>query len=653
MKARYNLHILFNTITESTASSECHVAEQPTRWAVAGIRPQLALLILLTQVVMVWWVADSEIARSIYLICYSLMMPTALYLLFARLLRRWLPFDRRELLMGYIVLTCTIPIIGFGGLRFILPGMGFFPYFSQTQPQWNRYLPYLANLPILHDSEAIQSLYRGQSGVPWQAWVVPVLFWSLYLLLLTGIWIGLAGLLHRIWNRQERLTFPIAVLPLQLTDLQDDLLRRPLFWLGFAIPAVLQSLLVLHDWYPAIPAVQLKATYIKIPLFQSPPWNAFPDFPLGIYPMAVGLAYFVPSSISFSCWFFWLGTRLLYVVGSAFGLEVGDTAAARFPYKEEQAAGAWIAFALMVGWGARWHWQSLKRHLTPDELHTVRWLGLLALGCFLLCAGMMMLTGIPPLFALLIIGVYVAYMLSGARIRAEAGGQWTFAPATWTPHRVANAVLGTQNLSEGAIVAGGYFDLVHVDIRAQSLPYLMEGMKIADSIGLRWRTVLVWVAIGTVTALAVGWWSSLSNFYALGAATAKSNAYAMWKVQYGMQQMHSLAETRSTWDRSGVLAACVGGGFTLLLASLRMRLNAFPLHPVGYVMANTITMNAFFLTFLVAWTAKVLVQRFGGSKGYRRSLAFFVGVTLGDIVTQAGWALIGKLFNVPIYQFLT
>lgn len=648
-----NSYTPFNTITVSTARLESQVAEQPRRWTVAGIRPQLALLILLTQGVMVWWVADSEIARSIYLICYSLMMPTALYLLFARLLRRWLPFDRRELLMGYIVLTCTIPIIGFGGLRFILPGMGFFPYFSQTQPQWDRYLPYLANLPILHDSEAIQSLYRGQSGVPWQAWVVPILFWSLYLLLLTGVWIGLAGLLHRIWNRQERLTFPITVLPLQLTDLQDDLLHRPLFWLGFAIPAVLQSLLALHDWYPATPALQLKATYMKIPLFQSPPWNAFPDFPLGIYPMAVGLAYFVPSSISFSCWSFWLVTRLLYVVGSAFGLEVGDTAAARFPYKEEQAAGAWIAFALMVGWGARWHWQSLKRHLTPDESRTVRWLGLLALGCFLLCAGMMTLTGIPPLFALLIIGVYVAYVLSGARIRAEAGGQWTFAPATWTPHRVANAVLGTQNLPEGAIVAGGYFDLVHVDIRAQSLPYLMEGMKIADSIGLRWRTVLVWVAIGTVSALAVGWWSSLSNFYALGAATAKSNAYAMWKVQYGMQQMHSLVNTRVTWDKSGVLAACVGGGITFLLASLQMRLNAFPLHPVGYVMANTITMNAFFLTFLIAWTAKVLVQRFGGSKGYRRSLAFFVGVTLGDIVTQASWALIGKLFDVPIYQFLT
>jgi hypothetical protein len=51
--------------------------------------------------------------------------------------------------------------------------------------------------------------------------------------------------------------------------------------------------------------------------------------------------------------------------------------------------------------------------------------------------------------------------------------------------------------------------------------------------------------------------------------------------------------------------------------------------------------------------AKVLVQRFGGNAGYRRSLAFFVGLILGDIVTQAAWALVGKLLDVHVYQFLS
>jgi hypothetical protein len=38
---------------------------------------------------------------------------------------------------------------------------------------------------------------------------------------------------------------------------------------------------------------------------------------------------------------------------------------------------------------------------------------------------------------------------------------------------------------------------------------------------------------------------------------------------------------------------------------------------------------------------------------YRRSLAFFVGLILGDIVTQAGWTIIGRVLDVPIYQFLS
>ena len=110
---------------------------------------------------------------------------------------------------------------------------------------------------------------------------------------------------------------------------------------------------------------------------------------------------------------------------------------------------------------------------------------------------------------------------------------------------------------------------------------------------------------------------------------------------------------RPGWDVPGLTAMLFGGAFTLLLAALRMRLPVFPLHPVGYVLANTLTLNAFFVPFLLAWLVKVLVQRFGGSILYRRSLAFFVGLILGDIVTQAGWALVGRLLDVPIYQFLS
>jgi Domain of unknown function (DUF6784)/Family of unknown function (DUF6785) len=291
--------------------------------------------------------------------------------------------------------------------------------------------------------------------------------------------------------------------------------------------------------------------------------------------------------------------------------------------------------------------------LVKEERRALRRMGWLAASCVLLCAGMMTAVGIPFVLALGTVTVYVAYVVSGSRVRAEAGGPWTFAPLDWTPQRVMSALGGGTVMPDRGLVAAGHFDLMHVDIRAQSLPYLLEGLKIAEATGIRWRTVIVWVAFGSVTALALGWWTSLANFYSVGAATAKSNLLAMYKVRVGMEQMDSLARNRAGWDRTGVIAMLGAGGLTVLLAELRMRLAFFPLHPVGYVLANTLTVNAFFVPFLIAWLVKVLVQRFGGNAVYRRSLAFFVGLILGDIVTQAGWTIVGRLLDVPIYQFLS
>ncbi len=619
----------------------------------AGVRPRVAFLILVTQAVLLTWVADSEIARSVYLICYSLMMPTVLYLLLARLLQRWLALRRQELLLGYVVLTATLPVVGFGGLRFLAPGLGFLTYFGERQPQWSRYLPQLPHLTVLHDAGAARGLFQGASGVPLAAWVGPILFWSFYLLLLAGLWIGLAAALHRIWIDQERLTFPITVLPLQLTDERDDLFRRPLFWLGFALPAVLQSLLAVHDWAPAVPAFQLKAYDVKPLWFTTPPWDALPDLQIGFYPMAIGTAYFVPSSISFSCWFFWLVTKFAPVPGAMLGWGTGGPAAARFPYREEQAAGAWIMYAAMTLWSARRHWAGALRIAAKEERRALRGMVLLVGACLLLCVGMMAIVGVSPVVATSVGLIYVAYVISGARVRAEAGGPWTFSPLQWTPFRVTSALTGGHLGADRGIVAAGHFDLLHSDIRATSLPYLLEGLKIADAAGIPWRTLLRWVAFGTVTTLALGWWSSLTNFYAVGAATAKSNAFAIYKARGVMAQMDSTARTAPGWDGAGLIAMAFGAGFTLLLAALRVGLASFPLHPVGYVLANTLTLNAFFVPFFLAWLVKVLVQRFGGSAVYRRSLAFFVGLILGDIVIQAAWTLVGHLLDVPIYQFLS
>lgn len=618
----------------------------------SGVRLRVLLLTLLVQAGFVWWIADSEIAQSVYLICYSLMMPTTLYLLCGGAIQRLFRLERREFLFSYVVLTCTLPIIGFGGLRFLILTMGWLPYFSATQPQWTPYLPALPPLPVLHDAEAIRALYKG-GPVPWRAWAVPIGFWSVVLLLLNGVWIGLAAVVHRVWIRHERLTFPITTLPVELTGTKESPFRQPIFLLGAAIPVVLQSLLVLHDWYPSVPAFQLKVYNIREALFTVPPWNAIPDLGLSFYPMAIGLAYFMPGNISFSCLVFWILIRLAYPLGAMMGIEAAGTGAARYPYPWEQGAGAWIAYALLALSGVRHHWTRMMQTASPEDRRSLSRLGAMAVGCMFLGSALAGAMGISPLVAAGSLTIYVAYVLSGARVRGEAGGVWTFAPISWTPGRIMSELTGVPHGEPRPLVAGALFDMIYVDMRGQSLPFLMEGLKIGETVGIRWRTILLWAGVGSMTALAFGWWFSLNQFYSLGAATAKSNAFALVKVQVGMNEMHRFANRRPGFDHTGVLAMLFGAGLTGALALLRLRFLGFPLHPVGYVLCTTFTMNSFFVPTLLAWLTKTLVLRYGGHSLYRRSLGFFVGLTIGDIGIQTAWTIIGRIFKAPIYQFLS
>lgn len=103
-------------------------------------------------------------------------------------------------------------------------------------------------------------------------------------------------------------------------------------------------------------------------------------------------------------------------------------------------------------------------------------------------------------------------------------------------------------------------------------------------------------------------------------------------------------------DVPGLLAIFFGMGFTFLLSLLRSRFVWFPFHPAGYVLANTGTMYWLWCPFLVAWTCKVLIIRYGGIKGYRTALPFFLGLVLGDYTISSLWALAGSLLGIRMYR---
>ena len=90
--------------------------------------------------------------------------------------------------------------------------------------------------------------------------------------------------------------------------------------------------------------------------------------------------------------------------------------------------------------------------------------------------------------------------------------------------------------------------------------------------------------------------------------------------------------------------------FTGFLMAMRLRFFWWPFHPVGYVLAETFTMNWLWCPTLIGWLIKALIQRYGGIKAFRKGIPFFVGLILGDYVISCLWALLGLALDIPTYR---
>ena len=61
-----------------------------------------------------------------------------------------------------------------------------------------------------------------------------------------------------------------------------SVVRAPLFWVGFAAPALVYSLNALHAWIPSLPTVPI--TFTLNDYFTSLPWNTIVWTPIVLHP---------------------------------------------------------------------------------------------------------------------------------------------------------------------------------------------------------------------------------------------------------------------------------------------------------------------------------------------------------------------------------
>lgn len=283
------------------------VVPQPLNRAPRLRKRAIALGVLLLPV-NAFWQVDMEFVRysahpsgvSLFFNCiFALVVLVALNGLILRV-RRSLALTQAELLLVYSMLCIGTCMAGhdFGQ---VLVGTLAWPYaFSTPAHDYQRVLGNtLPRWAMVHNADALYGFYHGHDTfytlAHLKAWLPAVAVWTGFVTVLLGVMLCINVVLRKQWTDNERLSYPLVRMPLDLTSRQPlgsgvsaSLWTSRLFWTGFSLAAGMDVMNSLNYYYPAIPAIFPSNVSNSLQsYFPYKPWNAIGWTPMTFYPFVV------------------------------------------------------------------------------------------------------------------------------------------------------------------------------------------------------------------------------------------------------------------------------------------------------------------------------------------------------------------------------
>ena len=200
--------------------------------------------------------------------------------------------------------------------------------FSTVENEWGSlFHHYIPEWLSVRDASVLEPYYNGDSSFYHLkyvfAWLSPALLWSAFVYALVFVMLCINALVRKNWIEQSKLSFPIIQLPLEMTRAKCSPFKNRLIWIGIAISGGIALINGLHSLHPVIPQLRILPNYHNLSkYFHNKPWNAIGWTPVGVIPSIVGLSFFMPLDLSFSCWVFYLLWKMQRILFSAIGTKV-------------------------------------------------------------------------------------------------------------------------------------------------------------------------------------------------------------------------------------------------------------------------------------------------------------------------------------------
>lgn len=571
-----------------------------------------------------------------------------------------------ELVTIWAMMCVAAGIPSSGLLRFLIPILPAPRYFATPENHWeDLFIRYIPSWLIPQDPVAIKQFYDGAPpgrGIPWAAWAAPLIAWISFVLVVYFATLCLCSLIRRQWVEHERMTFPHVQLPLAMVAAPpknralNEFFASRAMWAGFAIPVVLYGIVGLRAYYPSIPAFRIiyPNFYSGAVSFIGKPWSAAGLFYPAFLPSVIGFGFLLTTDVSFSMWFFYFFFKLEAVILSAFGYQA-QPAASGFggqQFAVYQDMGGVLAVFLFIVYVARRHLKRILRTVVAgardpregDEAlpYSVAVWGLLIAFVTLIwmgiTAGMSWWVALEFFAVLLIIYFVIAWITSATGLIMI---QIRFRPEDYLYAFAGSAAVGAKNTT---LLAFPSYALAFYH-RENMAPYFMNNLKAADGVGINKRALTKAMAGAILLGLGVSVYAWLWLLYSKGAVETQTMSTMAWP-QIPLRSVASRIQHASPPDVQAYIFSIAGVLAVTALIALRSRFTWWPLHPVGFIVANGL--GELTLSIMIAWACKALVLRYGGGKLYQKARLLFLGIILGEAAIGTLWIIIGFITGTGV-----
>ena len=557
-------------------------------------------------------------------------------------LNKKLALNEKELLLVYCM-GLVASFISTGGFTGSLLPLILTPfYYADPNNHWNiLFQPNIKKFIIPQNIEKIKYFFEGlprNEKIPFGDWIMPLIFWTTFLIIIFFLFLSLASLLSERWINEEKLVFPLCLVPLSLSSENYILFKNKIFWSGFLLVFIIHFLNGIANFFSIVSPIKLmySVTIQKILVI-----------PFFINFAMLGFAFLIPSNISFSLWFFFLLIQLQYYFFIKTGFDMPSlelwTSTGQTVLISYQQFGALLVLGfILIYQTILWRiWHSIKKNenhfrLLKNEVF------IFLFSFFSLFFLFKAILGISFFLSLLILLFGLLIYISLAKIVASSGV--TTAQTPLIPQTFFSSILPNSFFAKN--ITGLSLSTLYIgETGTTMLNALIHSFKIYIEKNLNRKFFLVGIFLSVITSFLTSFLFIIFLSYKFGGLNL-DNWIFIKAPQWPYKYFSEIVIFQPKMIKYKITFTLLGGIFMSFLIFMYNRFLWWPFNPIVFPISLTWPMRYQWFSIFIAWFVKTMVLKYGGNSLYKKLIPFFIGISLGELFSAGLWIIIDGLLKI-------